>query len=104
IGGILGGADADERRILSEYGRQIGLLFQIVDDILDVEGAAAELGKTPGSDERRGKSTYPALLGLTGAKQEAARARDAAMATAGKLARPIPELSALAEWLFSRHV
>jgi len=104
IGGILGGAGADDVCVLSEYGRQIGMLFQIVDDILDVEGAAAELGKTPGSDERRGKSTYPALLGLAGAKQEAARARDAAMITAKKLARPVPELSGLAEWLFTRHV
>lgn len=102
IGGILGGADPDEMRKLTEYGRQIGLLFQIVDDILDVEGSVADLGKTPGSDARLGKATYPALLGMDGAKQEAARARDGALKAAHSLPRPISRLAELAEWLHGR--
>ncbi|HEY9068756.1 MAG TPA: farnesyl diphosphate synthase [Candidatus Ozemobacteraceae bacterium] len=103
IGGILGGARPEELALLSEYGHQVGLLFQIIDDILDVEGAAADLGKTPGSDVRHGKSTYPSLLGLDGAKREAARARDNAVAACSKLPRPIPELPAIADWLLARN-
>lgn len=102
IGGILGGADPDEMRKLTEYGRHIGLLFQIVDDILDVEGDATALGKTPGSDMRLGKATYPALLGMDGAKGEATRVRDEALNAAGLLPRPISRMTELAEWLHGR--
>jgi len=102
IGGILGGADPDEMRKLTEYGRHIGLLFQIVDDILDVEGDASALGKTPGSDTRLGKATYPALLGMEGAKREADRVRDEALKAAASLPRPISRMSELAEWLHGR--
>ena len=58
---------------LDQYGWAIGLAFQIVDDILDEEGEAHTLGKTPGSDRARGKPTYPSILGLSAAK---ARARE----------------------------
>ncbi len=54
---------------LDRYGQSIGLAFQIVDDILDVEGETAMIGKTAGADEARGKPTYPALLGLAGARR-----------------------------------
>lgn len=58
---------------LDQYGWAIGLAFQIVDDILDEEGEAHTLGKTPGSDRARGKPTYPSILGSPAAK---ARARE----------------------------
>ncbi|ABJ78274.1 polyprenyl synthetase family protein [Leptospira borgpetersenii serovar Hardjo-bovis] len=54
---------------LSKYGEDLGLLFQITDDILDVEGTQESLGKTPGKDQRTGKITYPALLGMERCKK-----------------------------------
>ena len=58
------GADAARRDAVDRYGAELGLAFQIVDDILDVEGASAELGKTAGKDAGGDKPTYPALYGL----------------------------------------
>jgi geranylgeranyl pyrophosphate synthase len=72
LGGIAAGADAAALAALSEYGEDLGLAFQIVDDVLDVTGDAAQLGKTAGKDENAGKTTYPALFGLEGAKARAA--------------------------------
>ena len=71
--GALAREDADHRLLaaLDEYGRTIGLAFQITDDILDVEGEIDKLGKTPGADQARNKPTYPALLGLNEAKARA---------------------------------
>ncbi len=73
-GAILAGAAGTELASLSDYGRQIGLAFQIADDILNVEGDRALLGKGTGSDAARGKVTFPALLGI-----EASRARAEAL-------------------------
>lgn len=58
-------------RALTIYGENIGLAFQIVDDILDVEGTTEELGKSAGSDSRKKKMTYPSLFGVEGARQKA---------------------------------
>jgi len=63
-GGIVAGAGPKEIDALEAYGRDVGLAFQIVDDLLDVEGTAAALGKTAGKDAAAGKPTYPALYGL----------------------------------------
>ena len=72
-GAILGGASVESLEALTRYGDAIGLAFQIADDILDVEGTTEELGKDAGSDQARGKATYPALVGLEASK---ARARE----------------------------
>lgn len=68
LGALL--ADADQRAMqsLETYGNAIGLAFQITDDILDVLGSSETLGKTVGADEKRGKATYPGLLGLEQAR------------------------------------
>jgi geranylgeranyl diphosphate synthase type II len=63
-GAIMAGASESIAEAVGRYGVEIGLAFQIVDDILDVEGASAELGKTAGKDAAAGKVTYPALYGL----------------------------------------
>ncbi|WP_029898671.1 polyprenyl synthetase family protein [Desulfohalovibrio reitneri] len=63
-GAVLGGADAQGRAKAREYGVLMGAAFQIVDDVLDVVGDEAELGKPVGSDEGKDKHTYPRLLGL----------------------------------------
>jgi geranylgeranyl pyrophosphate synthase len=73
LGGISGGANEQQLNALDTYGTHIGLAFQVVDDILDVEGNAETLGKTQGKDGEANKPTYVKLLGLDGAKAEAGR-------------------------------
>ena len=73
MGGLAGGADSGLQAALQAFGDATGLAFQIHDDILDVTGETAELGKPGGSDTRHGKNTFPALLGLE-ASQSRARA------------------------------
>jgi geranylgeranyl diphosphate synthase, type II len=71
-GAILGGADGAKLDAITRYGETIGLAFQIADDILDIEGTTEEIGKDAGSDEARGKATYPAVVGIAEAKKRAA--------------------------------
>ncbi len=81
LGALFGGASEDALRDLTRYGQQLGLLFQITDDILDVVGDSAALGKSVGKDLRSEKATYPAVVGLDMARKmartAAAAARDA---------------------------
>lgn len=72
-GAILADAPEHGLRIISEYGMALGLLFQISDDILDVVGDQAVMGKPTGGDEAAGKQTYPAAMGLEAARGEAQR-------------------------------
>jgi geranylgeranyl diphosphate synthase, type II len=73
VGARLGGADAAALAAVADAGQSLGLAFQIVDDILDVEGNLETLGKTAGSDERKQKVTYPALHGIEASRREARR-------------------------------
>jgi geranylgeranyl diphosphate synthase type II len=75
LGALVAGVDGKRRMEFAEFGHGLGLLFQIADDILDVTGTAASLGKSPGKDAAAGKLTYPAVYGL-----EAARSRLAELA------------------------
>jgi len=79
--GALNGTDTDSTQLekLDHYAKCIGLAFQIRDDILDVEGEAATLGKNPGVDQSGEKSTYPALMGLEAAAQRADELHSEAM-------------------------
>ncbi|MCH7555280.1 MAG: polyprenyl synthetase family protein [Proteobacteria bacterium] len=70
-GAILGEASPDSRAGLAAYGRDLGLAFQIADDLLDIEGSAAELGKAVGKDAEAGKATFVSLLGVAGARDYA---------------------------------
>lgn len=76
LGAIAAGADAATRARLDRFAAALGLAFQVRDDLLDVEGDSATLGKTAGKDARQAKATFPALLGVDGT-----RARLAALAT-----------------------
>jgi geranylgeranyl diphosphate synthase type II len=78
-GALLGGADQEAFDALSRYAEAAGLAFQVADDILDIVGDQALLGKDVGSDVARGKATYPALLGLEAARQRAGELRDMAV-------------------------
>lgn len=71
IGAILARSGRKKLKALTEYGENIGLAFQIVDDILDIEGTTEELGKPAGSDRKKKKLTYPSLFGAEAAKQKA---------------------------------
>ncbi|MCK4502747.1 MAG: polyprenyl synthetase family protein [Desulfuromonadales bacterium] len=96
VGAIIGGATAKQRRALCRYGETAGLAFQVADDILDIVADQSQLGKDVGSDQQRGKATYPALLGLKGARQRAAELRDLAFAALepfGVSARPLREIA-----------
>lgn len=70
-GALIGGADEQQLAAITRYGEAAGLAFQIADDILDIEGTTDEIGKDAGSDEARGKATYPAVIGLAAAREEA---------------------------------
>ncbi len=100
-GAILAGATDAELQAIAEYATQIGLAFQIVDDILDVEGASRDLGKTAGKDAAAGKPTYPALHGLEQSRRLAAACVERAIAAldAERLGGQLP---AIARWVVSR--
>ena len=72
MGAICGGAEAGKFEAISQYGEHVGLAFQIVDDILDVEESSEALGKTAGKDAAQGKITFPAVYGLDESRKMAA--------------------------------
>ena len=72
MGAIAVGGSSQLVQDLVQFGRRVGLAFQIVDDVLDEEGAAADLGKTPGKDRAQGKMTYPAAIGIDASRARAA--------------------------------
>ncbi len=79
MGAITGGAKRREYELLCEYGLKLGLGFQISDDILDVSGSSKQLGKTTGKDEKAGKITYPALLGIEKSRKRAEKLAEEAV-------------------------
>jgi farnesyl diphosphate synthase len=98
-GALSAGAPAAAFEGLDAYADALGLAFQIRDDILDVEGDAAQLGKTAGKDIAQGKSTYPGLLGLASSRerlQALAQQMDAALAGFGAEAGALRELARFA--------
>ncbi len=96
-GAVLGGADQGKLAAITRYGEAAGLAFQIADDILDIEGTTEEIGKDAGSDQERGKATYPAVMGLAAAKEEARSMMDEAfkaLEVFGAEADPLREIAA----------
>ena len=101
-GAVLAGATKEQRAHLNDYAHHIGLAFQIKDDILDIEGDSAEIGKPVGSDLGLDKSTYPKLLGLEGAKQKAQELYQTALHELDNLPFDTTALRALAEFIVNR--
>ncbi|MDH5526007.1 MAG: polyprenyl synthetase family protein [Nitrospirota bacterium] len=102
MGALAAGADTGALTALTEFGRAIGLAFQVADDVLDETADTATLGKTAGKDSAQGKLTYPALMGLDGARDFARRLKTDAidrLAPFGERAEP---LAALAEYIVER--
>ena len=102
LGGLAGQAPPSHVEALRRFGAEVGLAFQVADDVLDVTGTSADLGKTAGKDEATDKSTYVRLLGVDGARAEADRLAAAAvehLATAGV---STTALEALARYIVER--
>jgi geranylgeranyl diphosphate synthase type II len=95
-GAVLGGAAPEQFKALTEYGEKIGLTFQIVDDLLNVEGTLEQLGKAAGSDAARQKATYPAFFGVEATKDKARTTSESAIDCLhdfGQQAEPLRELA-----------
>lgn len=102
IGALLGGGDEKQFASLTRFGGAAGLAFQVADDILDVVGDQAEMGKDVGSDQARGKATYPALLGITEARQRAAELCSIAVDALAPLGERAEPLKTLAHYIVDR--
>ncbi|MGI8541030.1 MAG: polyprenyl synthetase family protein [Rubrobacteraceae bacterium] len=101
IGAILAGADDEAKDAVSEYADELGLCFQIVDDLLNATATAEELGKSAGSDAELGKATFVGVFGLEGASREADESVERAMSALSKVDGDTSGLRDLA--LFVRH-
>jgi geranylgeranyl diphosphate synthase type II len=101
-GAVMGGASDALYAALDAYGHEIGLAFQIVDDVLDEEGTAGTLGKTAGKDKAAGKPTYPAFFGLERSKQLAGECRNKAMTALDRAGLADSRLADIATWIIER--
>jgi geranylgeranyl diphosphate synthase, type II len=102
-GGIAAGASEEELLSLQLYARHIGIAFQIQDDILDITGSQAQLGKPIGSDEANHKTTYPKLLGLEGAQKEMENHIEISLEHLGKINRNTGILASIADYIIKRN-
>ncbi len=102
VGGIAAGAGPESLECLTRYAEKVGLAFQIVDDILDIEGSTEEMGKTAGSDLRKQKATYPSVFGMAAAKRDAETLLGEAKSALGPLGEKGWVLAALADFVGSR--
>ena len=103
LGAIAGGATAAQRSALEAFGEDIGLAFQVADDVLDATADAATLGKTPGKDAAQGKLTYVAVHGLAAARAEAQRLEGTALAELAQFGSAGEQLAALGRFVVERN-
>ena len=102
VGALLGGANDSQVAAIKRFGGAAGLAFQIADDILDIVGDQQHLGKNVGSDQARGKATYPAQLGLDEARQRADELCGIAISALAPLGKPAEILQELARYIVNR--
>ncbi len=101
-GAIIAGVSEQELDAVTAYAAQLGLLFQITDDLLDVTATAEDLGKTPGKDARSLKATYPGLYGLEESQAAAARAHKSACEALERIDRSTETLHKIADFILNR--
>jgi len=102
VGAKIGGATEKVLAAMTSYGEKIGLTFQIADDLLNIEGDAAVLGKSIGSDRSKGKATYPSVLGLTESKKRARELTESALDALTPFGREADSLREIARFIISR--
>ena len=103
LGALVAGATADQTTALDRFGRKLGLAFQIADDVLDVQGQEAELGKRVGKDRAHGKLTFPALLGVEESLRRAQCLIEEARAALVGFGPKAGKLEALARYVLERN-
>lgn len=101
-GAILGGTDAEGLKALTRYGESVGLAFQIADDILDVEGSTKDLGKATGGDAKKGKATYPSLMGVAESRRLANELVERAVSALSGFGERAEPLRAIAGFITAR--
>jgi geranylgeranyl diphosphate synthase, type II len=101
-GAIIANASKEDLAAATAYGAHLGLLFQIMDDLLDVVATEHELGKTPGKDARSSKATYPALYGIAETQTAAANAHRSACAALASISRSTDKLRYIADFTLNR--
>jgi geranylgeranyl pyrophosphate synthase len=101
-GAIIAGANEAELQAITEYANNLGLLFQITDDLLDVTATAEDLGKTPGKDARSRKATYPALYGMEASHAQLEVVHRAAGDALDRIERPSELLQSIADFIVER--
>lgn len=102
-GAIAAGATQKQFDAITSYGKNIGLAFQIVDDLLNVEGVSEQLGKAVGTDVDRNKATYPAFFGIDTSKTKAKQAVETAIADLKDFASAADPLRELARYIYARN-
>ncbi|WP_227003992.1 polyprenyl synthetase family protein [Salicibibacter halophilus] len=101
-GGVIGGAPPEDLSLLRPFAEEVGIAFQIKDDILDIEGNESAIGKPVGSDENNGKSTYPSLLTLSEAKRKLRSHMEKAEHMLRSLTVPAPDLFSVLSYIEDR--
>ena len=101
-GAMMGGGTPEQVQAIDEAAGEFGLAFQIVDDVLDVEGESVDLGKTAGKDAAAGKLTYPALYGLEQSRLMAAACLERAEVALRRVALSDSQLMAIGRWIVER--
>ncbi|MCL1066504.1 (2E,6E)-farnesyl diphosphate synthase [Shewanella olleyana] len=101
---IAANANQDEQQIIREFAANIGLAFQVQDDILDITASTEELGKPQGSDEEANKSTFPRLLGLDGANECAEKLINDALSALAKLTYNSQLIADFARYIIARRL
>lgn len=102
IGAILAGASEAEQAAVSEYAAELGLCFQIVDDVLNATATREELGKSAGSDAEQGKATFVGVYGLEGARSQADASKERALAALARVEGDTSGLEEMARFVRNR--
>jgi geranylgeranyl pyrophosphate synthase len=101
-GAVIGGGSDAQIEAIDRAAADFGLAFQIIDDVLDIEGESSDLGKTAGKDAAAGKTTYPALYGLAASKRMAHECLERAAAALGAVRLADSRLLQIGRWIVER--